>query len=137
MGYLFNVGSLGLQNGGGINWGSDAIRARLSRTSETPDPDATSMSGLGIAGFDVTLAGKTGPVTDAALNRTVYSAASPVFPLVSIGPELDKIIVFKFSVNDAGSTPIVVANIVPITPFGGDIGTPIPGTGLFYLQNAP
>ncbi len=134
MGMVFNRGALGLTDGS-ISWGSATIKARLSRTSENAiSKDATAMTGLGVAATDVTLGSKTGPTEDQALDRVKYSAGNFSFPAVASGAEVDKVIVFKFVTDDAGSTPIAVVNITPITPNGGDINVTVNAAGLFYLQ---
>jgi len=134
MGFILNRGALGLLNGT-VNWGSDTIKARLSRTSENAiDKDAVVMTGLGLSATDLTLGTKTGPTEVQATDRVKYGCADPTFASVAAGAEVDKMIVFKFVTNDADSIPIVVANITPITPNGGDITVTIDTAGLFYLQ---
>jgi hypothetical protein len=135
MGMIFNRGALGLQNTT-INWGSDTIKARLSRTSENAiSKDATSMTGLGLSATDVALGTKTGPTEDQSLDRIKYGCATIGFAAVAAGAEVDKYIVFKFVTNDAGSIPIAVISLSPaITPNGGDINCTIDAAGLFYTQ---
>ncbi len=134
--FVFNRGALGLQDGT-INWGSNTIRARLSRTSESSiSKDATSMSGIGDAGAggDQTLASKTGPTEDQTNDRVKYSNGAITFAAVT-GAEVDKVVFFKFVTDDNGSTPIVVMNISPaITPNGGNIVVTPSADGIFYSQ---
>ena len=113
MAHIFNRGALGLTNGT-INWTSDTIKARLSQTSESSiNKDATAMTGLGLTATDVTLAGKSGPTEDTANDRIDYTCSTISFVAVTAGPECDKILVFKFVTNDAGSTPIALINMSP------------------------
>jgi len=136
-GYVFNRGATGLLDGT-ITFSSATIKARLSLTSETPSKDATSMTGIGLSATDVTLANKTGPTEDLGNDRVLYdNTADLTFAAVAAGAEVNKIVVFKFSVNDAGSTPIAVVEFSPaITPNGGDIVfTPSSSpSALFYTQ---
>ena len=79
MAHVFNRGALGLTNGT-IAWSSDTMKARLSSTSESSiNKDATSMTGLGLAATDTTLASKTGPVEDTANDRVDYSCGNISF----------------------------------------------------------
>jgi hypothetical protein len=133
--FVFNRGSLNLLNAS-INWGSDTIKARLSRTSESSiSKDATAMTGIGDAAIgDQTLASKTGPTEDQTNDRVGYSSGVITFTAVT-GAEVDKVVVFKFVTNDAGSTPIAVFNISPaITPNGGNIVVTPAAAGMFYTQ---
>lgn len=132
MGFVFNRGALGLQNGT-INWSANTIKARLSRTSETLSKDSTSMTGLGVASTDVTLASKTGPTEDLGTDRIGYDAADPTFPTVS-GAEVNKLIIFKFGTNDADSVPIAALDVTPTTPNGGDLLATLDPAGAFFTQ---
>ena len=133
---VFNRGARDLQNNT-IVWGSDTIKARLSRTSETLNKDTTVMTGLGFSGppTDITLASKTF-TEDTANDRIVYDVADFTFTGVAAGAEIDKIIIFKFVTNDAGSTPIVWMPLAsPITPGSTiDIVVTVNANGLFYTQ---
>lgn len=136
MAHVFNRGALGLTDGS-INWQSNTIRARLSRTSETPSKDALVMTGVGDAAIgDVALASKTGPTEDLATDRVKYSAGAITFPSVA-GAQVDKVVVFKFVTNDADSIPIAVFSlspaITPAVPNGAIVVTP-DAAGIFYLQ---
>jgi hypothetical protein len=134
VGMIFNRGAQGLLDGT-ITWTSATIKARLSRTSENAiSKDATTMTGLGLSATDLTLGSKTGPTEDQSTDRIKFDAGDPTFSAVAAGAEVDKIIVFKFVTNDAGSTPIAVVGITPITPNGGDIIVTVDAQGLFYLQ---
>ena len=93
------------------------------------------MTGFGLSATDTTLASKTGPVEDTANDRVDYSCGNISFVAVAAGAEVDKIIVFKFVTNDAGSTPIALVNLSPArTPNGGDLNLTLSADGLFYLQ---
>lgn len=133
-GFVFNAGANGLL-AGTIVHASDTIKARLVLTSDSLDKDSTTMTGLGVTGNDVTLASKTGPTIDNTNDRNVYSCGNITFPSQPAGAEVDKIIIFKFVSNDAGSTPIATMDITAVTPNNGDILVTIPSTGSFYLQN--
>ena len=133
-GYLFDAGAYGLLHAD-ITWTSDTIKARLSHTSETPSQTATSMTGIGIAATDVSLGSKTGPTKDTVNHRVTYTAGNPTFTAVGATTEVNKIVVYKFVTNDAGSTPIAVVTFTPaITPNGGDITVTVDAAGLFYTQ---
>jgi hypothetical protein len=136
MGQVQNRGARDLQNNT-IVWASDTIKARLSRTSESINKDTTVMTGLGFSGppTDVTLASKTF-TEDTTNDRIVYGAANFTFSGVAAGAEIDKIIIFKFVTNDAGSTPIAVVTLAtPITPGSTiDIVVTVSASGLFYTQ---
>ena len=66
------------------------------------------MTGLGLSATDTTLASKTGPTEDTANDRVDYTCGNISFVAVAAGAEVDKIVVFKFVTNDAGSTPIAL-----------------------------
>jgi hypothetical protein len=131
-GFVFNEGAESLLDGT-INWGSDTIRARPVATSESLDKDATAMTGIGVTGYDQTLGSKT-RTKNTTNDRIVYGAANPTFPSVAAGAEVNRMVVFKFVTNDAGSTPIAVVDITAITPNGGDIAVAVSADGLFYTQ---
>lgn len=119
-----------------ISWSADTIKVRLSRTSEASiNKDATAMTGIGDAAIgDQTLGTKTGPTEDTANDRVGYSSAASTFTAVT-GTEVDKLVIFKFVTNDAGSTPIAVVNLSPaITPNGGNIQVTPAAAGWFYTQ---
>ena len=132
-GFIFNRGSLGLQNGS-IDWVNDTIKARLILTSETLSKDSTSMTGIGDTLTDVTLSGKTGPTEDQANDRVGYDASDPTFTAVAAAVPMDQIVIFKFSVNDAGSTPIAALDITEKTPSGADVVVTLPTGAAFYVQ---
>jgi hypothetical protein len=133
-GYLFNAGAYGLLHGD-IAFGTDVIKARLSRTSETPDKDATSMTGLGLSATALSLGTKTGPTKDDSTDRVKYGSANPTFSAVASGAEVNKMILCKYVTDDAGSTPIAVVEFTPVVPNGGDITVSVNAAGLFYLQD--
>lgn len=131
---ITNSGAYGL-NTGGISWTGDTIKARLFLTSDTPDIDATSMTGIGVTGNDVVLGSKT--VTKDTLNdRIVFDCADFTFAAQAAGAECDHVAIFKFDTNDASSTPIAFVPIQAITPGGFDITINVSASGLFYLQQA-
>lgn len=131
-GFVFNEGAESLLDGT-INWSIDTIRARLVLTSETLDKDSTAMTGIGVTGNDVTLASKT-RTKDTTNDRIVYDCADFTFPSQTAGAECDQVVIFKFVTNDAGSTPIAVMDITPVTPNGGDVNVTVSANGLFYTQ---
>ncbi len=130
---VFNRGALGLLDGT-IDWSGDTIKARLSRTSETLSKDALVMTGLGLSATDTVLTGKTGPTENLTTDRVSYDAFNTTHVAVAAGAEIDKVILFKFDTDDAGSTPIAVIPITPITPTGADITVSFDPGGMFYLQ---
>lgn len=136
MGFMFNAGSQGLLNGT-INWASDTIRARPVLSSASPNPDATAMTSIGVTGNDQTLGTKTGPTKDDANDRITYGAASPTFPSQPAGDPINKLVLFKFVTNDAGSIPIACVDIDAVTPNGGGIAVTFPGGLCFVLNNQP
>lgn len=132
-GYVFNRGALGLANRS-IDWVNDTIKVRPVLTADTPSKDATSMTGLGVTGNDVTVGSKT-ITEDQANDRVVFDFADPTFPSQPAGGEINKVIVFKFSANDAGSIPIAVCEASAAkTPNGGDLAITLSADGAFYLQ---
>lgn len=130
-GFIFNRGAQGLLDGT-IDWSADTIKARLVLTADTLSKDSTSMTGLGIAATDVTLGSKTGPTEDTANDRIGYDAADPTFSAVAAGAEIDKLIIYKFVTDDAGSTPISTLDITAVTPAGFDIVVTLPSGATFY-----
>lgn len=132
-GFVYNEAAESLLDGS-IDYAADTIRVRPVLTSETLDKDATAMTGIGVTGYDQTLGSKTGPTKNDTTDRVVYDAANPTFPAVAAGAEIDRIVIFKFVTDDAGSIPIAVNDITPITPNGGDIAVTISADGLFYTQ---
>jgi len=132
-GFVFNRGALGLLDGT-IDWSADTIKARLVLTSETLSKDSTSMTGIGDTLTDVTLSGKTGPTEDQANDRVGYDASDPTFTAVAAAVPMDQIVIFKFSVNDAGSTPIAALDITEKTPSGADVVVTLPTGAAFYVQ---
>lgn len=132
-GFIFNRGSLGLQNGT-INWASDTIKARLVLTSETLSKDSTTMTGIGDALTDVTLSGKTGPTEDTANDRVGYDADDPTFSAVAAAVAMDQIVIFKFVTDDAGSTPIAALDITEKTPNGADVVVTLASGAAFFTQ---
>jgi len=130
-GFIFNRGAIGLLDGS-IDWSADTIKARLILTSETLSKDSTSMTGIGDAATDVTLSGKTGPTEDQANDRIGYDASDPTFSSVASTNPMDQMVIFKFSVNDAGSTPIAALDITEKTPNGADVIVTLPSGAAFY-----
>jgi hypothetical protein len=133
-GFLFNAGAQGLL-AGTINWGSDTIRARLVESSESIDEDATAMTGIGVTGNDQTLGSKAGPTKDDANDRCTLGAGNPTFASQPLGDPVNRVVIFKFSTNDAGSTPIAYVEITEVTPNGGDISVAFGGGLVAVLNN--
>lgn len=136
MSFMFNAGAHGLLNGD-IDWANDTIRARLVLSTDTPDEDATAMTSIGVTGNDQTLGSKAGPTKDDANDRTTYGAGNPTFSSQSAGNAVDKVVIFKFSTDDAGSTPIACVDIDEVTPNGGDITVAFAGGLVFVMNNQP
>lgn len=136
MGYMMNTGAHGLL-AGTISWGSDTIRARLVLSSDTPDEDATVMTGIGVTGNDQTLGTKVGPTKDDTNDRTTYGAANAVFASQTAGSPVNKVVIFKFVTNDGASIPIAVVDIDEVTPNGGDITVAWAGGLTFVMNNQP
>jgi hypothetical protein len=135
--FVNNKGSFGLQGASGgtaIVWGSDTIKARLVASSVTPDKDDTSMTGYTAIGTDQTLANKT-QTNDTTNDRTVYdNTVDPVWSAVAGGSTIGWIVVYKFVSNDAGSTPIFVADVTDTPTNGSDVTWTIAATGIGYTQ---
>lgn len=131
--FVFNRGALNAQNGG-LGFTSNTIKARLVSTSETLSKDSTVMTGIGISGYDVTLSGKTGPTEDLANDRIGYDAIDITFTGVTIRPEVNRVVFFKFVTSDADSVPICSCDITPVTPNNGDITVTLDTNGIFYSQ---
>lgn len=136
MGFLFNAGALGLADGT-IDWENDTIRCRLVESGDSPDPDATAMTGLGVTGNDQVLGSKDGPTKDDSGDRITYAAGDPTFTAQTLGDPVNKMIIFKFVTDDAGSTPIACVDIEEKTPNGGDIEVQFASGICFYLDNVP
>lgn len=136
MGFMFNAGAHGLL-AGTINWGSDTIRVRPVLSADTPDEDATAMTGIGVTGNDQTLGSKTGPTKDDTGDRVTYGAANPTFGSQPAGGAINKLVIFKFVTDDAGSIPIACVDIDEVTPNGGDIAVTFAGGLCFVLNNQP
>lgn len=132
---ITNAGAAGL-TGGGINWTSDTIKARLC-TAGTFDKDDTSMTGKTAAtgSTDITLTSPT-KTTDTTNDRIVYTATSPLsWSGLSDTGSATWIAIYKFVTNDAGSTPIFYIDITDQALTGATAASyTIPGTGLGYLQ---
>jgi hypothetical protein len=127
---VFTAGSYGLANGT-IDWSADTIRARLSPTSETLSPTATSIVGLGLPETDVTLRDCAGPFVDYELDRVWYTAANFQFLVAPADVEVDKVIIF----HEASGTPIAAIRLNP-PAVGPPVNVTIPASGLFWLQAA-
>lgn len=137
MGYLIDVGALGLSPAGSINWASDTIRARLSRTSETVSRTATSMTGIGLSATDTAVSNRVGPTLNGTDHRIEYSCDDIAFLNVAAGAEINKVVFFKFVTNDADSIPIGVDNIDPQTPGSTVTITADMANKAFYLDLEP
>lgn len=133
---MFNAGAHGLL-AGTINWGSDTIRVRPVLSADTPDEDATAMTGIGVTGNDQTLGSKTGPTKDDTGDRVTYGAANPTFGSQTAGGAINKVVIFKFVTDDAGSIPIACMDIDEVTPNGGDIAITFAGGLCAVLENQP
>lgn len=131
--FVFNRGALNAQNGG-LGFTSNTIKARLVSTSESLNKDSTSMTGIGISGYDVTLSGKTGPTEDLVNDRISYDSTDITFTGVTTRPEVNRVVFFKFVTDDAGSIPICCNDIAPVTPNNGDIIVTLDSSGIFYSQ---
>lgn len=136
MGYMMNTGAHGLL-AGTISWSADTIKVRPVLSADTPDEDATVMTGIGVTGNDQTLGTKVGPTKDDTNDRTTYGAANPTFASQPAGGAVNKLMIFKFVTNDADSIPIAVVDIDAITPNGGDIAITFTGGLCFALNNQP
>jgi hypothetical protein len=132
MGFVYNRGARNLLNGTTV-YTTATIKARLALTTYTPDKDSTAMTGIGVVGNDFTLLGKT-QTEDLVNDRIVFDANDFTFPAQASGAQCDKIILFHFSVDDAGSVPLAFVPMVPVVPNGGDIAISIDPAGLFYVQ---
>lgn len=124
-----SVGTAGTQ----ITWASDTIKIRLVASSVTPNKDDTSMTGYTAIGTDQTLGSKTF-TEDTANDRIVYDAADPTWTAVAGGSTVGWAVVYKFVVNDAGSTPICVIDVADTATNGGDISITFSASGIFYTQ---
>ena len=134
-GFVFNGGSEGLQNNS-IVWATDVIKVRpLTAASEAAvNKDATTMTGLGTTGYDVTVGGKT-RTKNTTDDRIEYRFANPSFPSVAgaVGV-VNHFLVFKFVTTDADSIPIAKVQMSAVTPNGGNIDVTIDAAGAFYTQ---
>ena len=132
--FVFNAGADGLTSGGAITYASDTIKARLTASSVTPNKDDTSMTGYTAIGTDQTLGSKT-KTKDTTNDREVFSSAAITWTAVAGGSTVGWVTIYKFSVNDAGSTPIAVIDVTDTPTNGSDLVLTPDGTnGLFYLQ---
>lgn len=136
MGYLIDAGAQGLV-AGTIDWDSDTIRARLSRTSETVARTASSMTGVGLSATDTAVSGRGGPTLDGTDHRNEYTCSNIAFASVAAGAEIDKLVLFKFVTNDADSIPIAVVSITAQTPGSTVTITADMSAGAFYLDLEP
>lgn len=136
MGYLLDVGAQGLV-AGTIDWDSDTIRARLSRTSETVSRTATVMTGIGLSATDTAVSGRSGPTLNGTDHRNEYACSNIAFASVAAGAEIDKLVLFKFVTNDADSIPIAVVSITAQTPGSTVTITADMSNKAFYLDLEP
>jgi len=134
-GFVFNRGALGLVKDNTIDWDTHTIRARpvLASAEAAINKDATSMTGLGSTGYDVTLT-CAAPAENTTDDRIAFDATDFAFSAVAAIGAIDHFIVFKFVTDDAGSTPIAKVAMTSVTPNGGDVNVTIAAGGLFYLQ---
>lgn len=113
-----DVGAAALADGS-IVWTAADIRVRFVDETETGlDASLTSMTGVGVAGTDVALTGRTGPTFVPADERLVYDAADVVGPPVAAGPLLDRAVVYAFVTDDSDHVPLAVIDCEPVTPDG-------------------
>lgn len=131
---VFNAGADGLLDGS-IVWVSDTILARLCLGTDVPSPDATSMTGIGLAATDITVTSKTGPTKNTTTDHIVFDCADLTFPNVAAAGDVDKVVFFKFVTNDAASTPIARVDIPVVVTNGGNVQVGINAGGAFVLSN--
>jgi len=120
-----------------LDWTSATIKARPVLTADTPDIDATSMTGEGETGYDVTLTNCT-ITNDTTNDRCVFDSDNFTWSAVAAIGEINRYVLFKFITNDAASIPIATVELsTPITPGGFDIAVTVASTGHFYTDNTP
>lgn len=134
--FVYNQGALNLcGESTAINWEGDTIKARLTASSVTPNKDDTSMTGYTAIGTDQTLTIAAGDrVADTANDRVKFDASDPTWTAVAGGSTIGYVTIYKFVVNDAGSTPICSIDVADTATNGGDITVTFDSTGCFYLQ---
>jgi len=141
-GFVFNAGALELLGAG--SWTGDTIKGRLIlKASGAPSVDATAMTGIGLdeatyPNCTCELGTKVGPTKDDANDIVKFSSANAVF----VGAETavgacDRMVIFKFVTNDAGSTPLACVEITEVDPNGGDITVTCPANGWFSTDQQP
>lgn len=98
-------------------WASADVRLRLVASSETGiDATLTSMTGVGVSATDAALTGRN--VThDVSTNRLLLAASDTTTPDVASG-DFDRLVLFAFDTNDAGSLPLAVVEYSPFTADG-------------------
>lgn len=139
-GFLFNIGAERLILGTTI-WGTSTFQARLVLTSAgAPSVDADSMTGIGTAqaADDVAITGDVAAARDDATNRVNFVADNIAFTSVAAYGACNRVVIYHYDTNDAGSFPIACIEITEVTPNTGDITVTMPTGGWFYtLQQTP
>jgi hypothetical protein len=132
--FVYNQGALNIAGEAtAIDWEADTIKARLVASTVTPNKDDTSMTGYTAIGTDQTLGTKT-RAADTTNDRVTFDAADPTWTAVAGGSTVGWVVLYKFVVNDAGSTPIACIDVADTATNGGDITVTFDATGCFYLQ---
>jgi hypothetical protein len=141
-GFVFNAGALELLGTG--SWTGDTIRARLVTTAAgAPSVDATSMTSIGLdAGTypncTCTLGTKVGPTKDDTNDLVKFSSANALFASAeSAVGACNRMVIFKFVTNDAGSTPLACVEIGEVDPIGSDVTVTCPTNGWFATDQQP
>ena len=133
---MYNVGVNAIMSQS-LDWTTATIKARPVLTADTPDIDATSMTGEGETGYDVTLTNCT-ITNDTTNDRCVFDSDNFTWTSVAAIGEINRYVLFKFVTNDAGSTPIATVELTtPITPNTFNIAVTVASTGHFYTDNTP
>ena len=135
-GFLFNIGAQQLLDGTTV-WSSATIRARLVLTaSGAPDKDADVMTGIGStdASAKVAVTGAAGPTKSDARDRIEYTSDNVAFVAVAAIGACNRMVVYRFSTDDAASIPLACVEITEVTPNTGDITVTMPTNGWFYTQ---
>jgi len=127
--FVTNEGA-SLIGAGTIVWGTGTYKARLVKSSVTPDKDNAVMTGLtAVAGTTDQTLTSLSKVKDNANDRVLYKAANPTWAAVAAGDTAGWVVIFKFGTNDADSVPIAVHDITDTPGNGGDITYDFPTVG--------
>lgn len=134
--FVFNAGAALLTSGGTTNaWIAGTIKARLVDSSVTPTKDDTSMNGMTAIGTDATLTSRT-RTADTSNNRVVFDASNAVITDPDADEEYGSVVVYYFSTDDAGSTPLFCLETDPATTDGSDLTIVWEADGVGYFQTA-